>query len=1168
MVAMQNHHHHTNIHTGNGDVDDTAHSAVDWNFPSPGATPTSAAYTPNVFHTPKTASFPSHFHDAFATPQMASYTPCQADFPDMHAAQRPHTAAPNVQDTRSHDAHMHMNAHQHGQAMPPPPGAAMYQNFIMSPMYDDTSRPQTAVPVNPSLTYDTVQMQTPPPTRGSSVKKPQMQEVAFGTPSTIASRRFASPNVAFLQRPMQDPQLHMSPNMYQFGNFGPATAPAMPQAQLRWDQHGTPVAMQQQRPMLDDPFAPNSSSSMQWSQTQPQQYIASPTAFNTPAMNSFSLQPATQRPASAVQLNYTSGPVATTTSVDPSLVYSSPIRPPQEFPQEHPKTQQRLQPSALESNPKPKGGRKAESKKPEHKRTDTTTTVGSSSTGSSSTLTTSRPVLARSNTTGTARPQSMQSFSSAETWSRRNSVLQEPRTASPLKRVGRTNLGSISENRKARPPSVILTVDEFGRARAVRTDVPRETGPTKAMRERYPGLYDSDSSEDEESEGEKDIPSRSTSFTFTKGEDRNPKIAKLDPPIEGLDGLSIPRTSSAASMKVAPSRASIAAAAQLRRGNSLRKRNPSRNSSRRANNSAATSIDTAPMDVSSDRRQSFIGSEDFDRGLTLTSRTSFELDAHNRRWRYQPYILEENLKFGSKPQVGIVSALKERITLYDNTARPVPGWKKPLHLQQQTNTMPHDRSSPHRRSPHGRHHDQNFPPQRYCDLSHHDMLLLAPLFRPMPLPLDPSYATHASALPARILELPAHLLLRSNKSETSASFSSFASRFSSSSTNDENGRSSGVFCELHKNLSPRPIESLVRCLKSAVHLDELKTYDFEDLEMRVLGDLVVTWGSSDRGSRNNEGFGCGGGMSLDVKYGPVSAEFVEDDEEDGQEVGGLRRMLSWKGRKKKERRICCAACKLSNIAGDLYGLQILGALVAGDVGRRNWRASKRMRWMEIWYASVKGENRAVEMREVVKPMWEMAVEFARYRYDASGRDRDSGRGEEGRDWIEEFQEEVVQNKRKCRQEGREEMGFQHQVPLPDPFVDGPLPDPFVDGPQETERRNGAETWYMPSPPVSPQNPLPARPRRRAPDAMSTASSFYSQHSAMNDWDGFRQPQEPLRPMATPSRPPTATPSRPHERYLTPSSANSNGPQSSGHGMSTTRRDPASTISQIIGLYDR
>ncbi|CAK1361615.1 hypothetical protein CB0940_03026 [Cercospora beticola] len=621
--------------------------AVDWNFPSPGATPTSAAYTPNVFHTPKTASFPSHFHDAFATPQMASYTPCQADFPDMHAAQRPHTAAP---DTRSHDAH------QHGQAMPPPPGAAMYQNFIMSPMYDNTSRPQTAVPVNQSLTYDTIQMQTPPPTRGSSVKKPQMQEVAFGTPSTIASRRFASPNVAFLQRPMQNPQLQMSPNMYQFGNFGPATAPAMPQAQLLWDQHGTPVAMQQQQPMLDDPFAPNSSASMQWSQTQPQQNIASPTAFNTPAMNSFSLQPATQRPASAVQLNYISDPVATTTSVDPSLVYSSPIRPPQEFSQEPPKTHQRLQPSALESNPKPKGGRKAESKKPEHKRTDTTTTVGSSSTGSSFTLATSRPVLSRSNTTGTARPQSMQSFSSAETLSRRNSVLQEPRTASPLKRVGRTNLGSISESRKARPPSVILTVDEFGRARAVRTDVPRENSPTKAMRERYPGLYDSDSSEDEESEGEKDIPSRSTSFTFTKGEDRNPKIAKLDPPIEGIDGLSIPRTSSAASMKVAPSRASIAAAAQLRRGNSLRKRNPSRNSSRRANNSGATSIDTAPMDVSSDRRQSFIGSEDFDRGLTLTSRTSFELDAHNRRWskmstsEHQPSISPTHPAQFSQPQ--------------------------------------------------------------------------------------------------------------------------------------------------------------------------------------------------------------------------------------------------------------------------------------------------------------------------------------------------------------------------------------------------------------------------------------------------------------------------------------------------------------------------------------
>ncbi|CAK1361616.1 hypothetical protein CB0940_03025 [Cercospora beticola] len=468
--------------------------------------------------------------------------------------------------------------------------------------------------------------------------------------------------------------------------------------------------------------------------------------------------------------------------------------------------------------------------------------------------------------------------------------------------------------------------------------------------------------------------------------------------------------------------------------------------------------------------------------------------------------------------------------------------------------MPHERSSSHRRGPHGRHHDQNFPPQRYCDLSHNDMLLLAPLFRPMPLPLDSSYATHASALQARILELPPHLLR--SKPETPAS--SFAARFSSSSDDHS------TCCELHKNLSPRPIESLVRHLKCAVHLDELKKYDFENLQMQILGDMVVSWGSN---SRNYEG---SGGLSLDVKYGPISAEFVEDDD-DEQEVGGLRRMLSLKGRKSgkkdKERKICCAACKLSNISGDLYGLQILGALVAGDVGRRNWRASKRMRWMEVWYASVKGENLAGEMREVVKPMWEMAVEFARYRYDASGRDSDSGRGEDERDWIEEFQEEVVQNKRRGRQEGREEMGFQHQIPSPDAFVARPLPDPFVDGPQETERRNGAETWRIPSPPISPLHPRPAHPRRRAPDAMSTASSFYSQHSAMNDWDGFRQSQEPLRPMATPSRPSTATPSRPHEGYPTPSSAYSRGPQSPGHGMSRTRRDPASTISQIIDLYD-
>jgi hypothetical protein len=128
-----------------------------------------------------------------------------------------------------------------------------------------------------------------------------------------------------------------------------------------------------------------------------------------------------------------------------------------------------------------------------------------------------------------------------------------------------------------------------------------------------------------------------------------PKVVKLDSSTESLDGISISRTSSAASTKVTPSRAAISAAAQLRRGNSLRRRTPSRTGQRRVTSSSA-SIDTAPMDVTQDRRQSIIGSDDFDRGLTLSSHGSFELDAHNRRWSMMSLEHQQSISPTHPPQ--------------------------------------------------------------------------------------------------------------------------------------------------------------------------------------------------------------------------------------------------------------------------------------------------------------------------------------------------------------------------------------------------------------------------------------------------------------------------------------------------------------------------------------
>lgn len=207
-----------------------------------------------------------------------------------------------------------------------------------------------------------------------------------------------------------------------------------------------------------------------------------------------------------------------------------------------------------------------------------------------------RPVLRRCNTTGTSRPRSSaSSVASSDSLSTNNSMGQAVRSGSPLKRVGVTPMDSISEAMKPRVqrPSVVLTIDENGLARAVPQ---ASTSPTKSVRERYPGLFDSDSS-DGESIASLEPASRNPSFSFTKGEERKPKIARLDTPVENLDGLSLPRSASSSSLRVHPSRAAIAAAAQLKRQGSIRKLGSLRSKKPLQKSASHTSmIDTCPMD--------------------------------------------------------------------------------------------------------------------------------------------------------------------------------------------------------------------------------------------------------------------------------------------------------------------------------------------------------------------------------------------------------------------------------------------------------------------------------------------------------------------------------------------------------------------------------------------
>ena len=558
---------------------------ADWSFPSPTATPTTGCFGNNTIQTPKTATFPSHFQDAFATPQMPGYgTPQQPLYSSSTPMQRPQSSSETLRSN-------------YYAAMQAQTGAQNMNNSVQYPQ-DASSNGSFVNMAQPSpqhMTFsqcDPTQMQTPPPTRGTSVKKPQMvQTAAFGTPSTIASRRFMTPHQHILQSnapmhqqgtPMQFPMLQLSPDMQQFGNMGPMTAPVQSQTHNFWNAQPSPVGNLGQPIMLDDPFGLNATQQLPWTpnaSTQPQQQSgAEVMGFETPAMGSFAIQQAQERPSSAAPTMKRNVPhmqpsyPQTSASVDPSLLYSSPAQPSQ-----RPSSRgMKVRPTMEEVDSK--------------RRDSAAPTLSSSTTPTGN----GRQVLRRCNTIGATRPRSSAS-SNASTESL-NTSGQMARSGSPLKRVGVTPLDSISEAMKPRVqrPSVVLTIDENGLARAVPQ---ASTSPTKSVRERYPGLFDSDSS-DGESNPSLGPASRNASFTFTDGEERRPKMARLDTPVENLEGLSLPRSSSSASLKVNPSRAAIAAAHQLKRQGSLRRpgslrvRQPLQKST-----SYNSMIDTCPMDL-------------------------------------------------------------------------------------------------------------------------------------------------------------------------------------------------------------------------------------------------------------------------------------------------------------------------------------------------------------------------------------------------------------------------------------------------------------------------------------------------------------------------------------------------------------------------------------------
>ena len=618
-----------------------ASASVDWSFPSPTATPRNPLVR-NVFETPKSSNLPTHFQDAFTTPQMQNYaTPHPQLYHSTTPMQYPHILPETLQ--ADFLAGLQTTA-GHGAAGSAGTSSSQ-QNHEFSLGKATPAQTTSMYGCNMTTSFDSSQMQTPPPTRGASSKKtPIDQHIAFGTPSTIATRRLATPQQPVASTapvhleqttPAPFPQLQLSPDAFQFTDFGPTSAPILPQSRILWVPDSADEAFSQSQ--LADPFAPTSSAhEMSWTtDTATMPTTTQNVSFDTPAMDSFPVQAPHPRPASAASASQP--PIFSSLSlasngVDPSLLYTSPARA-----VERPNSRQNIvrplkAPVELPA-PMPIASRA------QH---DPKFNPASSRAGAQ---------LERATTVAHSRLGAHISGAVTDPRNRSVSLGQVPRTSSPVKRYNSTWLQSISESKPKFRASVVLTVDENGRARTETRQV--DGSPTRSMKTRYPALFDSDSS-DAESDGSGAALGMAPSFTAEKRSQRRFKAARLDPPVEDLEGLSLPRSHSSSSLRkgIPPSRAAVAAAAQLRRQGSLRKPSSGRSSKR-----PSVVIDTAPMDS----QHSFVtldGSEplmeSMSRDVTTeegsSSSAAHVLAAHNRRWSVMSYDQQHVLASSLSPE--------------------------------------------------------------------------------------------------------------------------------------------------------------------------------------------------------------------------------------------------------------------------------------------------------------------------------------------------------------------------------------------------------------------------------------------------------------------------------------------------------------------------------------
>jgi hypothetical protein len=498
--------------------------STDWHLPSPSSTPKSATFPDAALKTPKTEAFPqSHFLDAWSTPRVNGHqTPAQTpSFILSTPIERPSTAHSQALRTPE-DPEFHVNYLAASNLPLPPVEPARRLSSSPDP---HLARPSgVTLREHPSTrprphSMDTSQMQTPPPTRDATSRRSFQQNAGqeFSTPATVIARTPGQmpPSGLFNQTPFGFSSLQFSPDMLQFQNTGPMSAPPLPHSRLFWDQPNDGSQMDVDMPLASDPFGPTPhkfDGNMNWPtfHTPVNNQMHSQTFQGLHGMSSPGPGPSFSTSNAGDGNSRSNSFVSTSAGVDPSMLFSFSSPGPtttsfDSLAQIVQKPVDNRQPYETQLRDSMREREMAKKAKGQHSRTSTNS--------SSASFEPAKHGLQRSNTDSgfrKSRPSSMESRSSGGP-----PAFNVPRRSSPLKRQSNGSLLAIPEVRR---PKTRLIIDETGRARTETVPADEDDGLSVGaesqadLRRQYPGLW-----ADDESDSEAEEPgtlSRNTSFNM------------------------------------------------------------------------------------------------------------------------------------------------------------------------------------------------------------------------------------------------------------------------------------------------------------------------------------------------------------------------------------------------------------------------------------------------------------------------------------------------------------------------------------------------------------------------------------------------------------------------------------------------------------------------------